>query len=495
MGHSKSETFTTNEHEKEKIELGDEDDIKPVSSSSPQAVEKSEAEKIFYRKLLWRFLPLACIITFLQWIDKYTLNMAAVLGLKTDANIDSTQFNFLGSLFYLGYLLFQIPNVYLLRKLPIGKYLGTLLVLWGVVLACMSLGRDFSTLAGLRFLLGFLEAGSYPCVLLLVATLFRRSEHSTIVGFLWIANGFASTFGGLIGYGSAHLKGVNGMDGWQWIFIIFGIISVFFGIITFFLVDSPHSRWLSLTAEEQTIVDDRTRDNAVVKSKDFQWDQILEAVKEPRLWCLCFASMFNMIVNGFFTVLSSTVVASFGFSGLDAVLLQVPNGAISVIGVIAVIIISRRYNEIIYTAIGALLVSALGIILLMAIPQGKVKLLGTILIHVYGSAYCMLLTSIASNASGYTKKIFYQGLQLIFYTLGNFIGPFFMTDSAAPRYLGPLAGYLVCNLMTCLLLFIARTLMKAENRRKRSQPGFNENERDITLDLTDKQDPNFIYRL
>ncbi|KAI8337143.1 major facilitator superfamily domain-containing protein [Chlamydoabsidia padenii] len=461
-----------------------------------QSLEKSQAEKVFYRKLVWRFMPLACIITFLQWIDKYTLNMAAVLGLKTDAHIDSTQFNFLGSLFYLGYLLFQIPNTYLIQRLPIAKYLGILLVIWGVVLTCMSQGRDFSTLGGLRFLLGFLEAGSYPCVLLLVATLFRRSEHSTMVGFLWIANGFASTFGGLIGYGSAHLKGVNGMDGWQWIFIIFGVISIFFGIITFFfLVDNPHSKWLVLTPEEKKIVDERTRDNAVVKSKSFQWGHIWEAVKELRLWCYCFASMFMMITNGFFTIYSSTLVASFGFSGLDAVMLNFPNGIISIVGVITVMIVSRKYNELIYTAIGALLVSALGIIILMAIPEGKVKLLGSILIHVYGSGYCMLLTSIATNASGYTKKVFYQGLQLVFYTLGNFIGPFFMTDSSAPRYLGPLGGYLACNLMACLLLLVARMNMKASNQRKRSQPGFNENERDITLDLTDKQDPNFLYRL
>lgn len=132
------------------------------------------------------------------------------------------------------------------------------------------------------------------------------------------------------------MKGVNGLDGWQWysetdtsssscpsshflfphrIFIIFGIISVFFGVITFFfLVDNPHSKWLALTPEEKEIVDERTRDNAVVKSKEFQWNHIWEAVKEVRLWCFCFASMFMMITNGFFTIYSSTVVASFGFS-------------------------------------------------------------------------------------------------------------------------------------------------------------------------------------
>lgn len=68
--------------------------------------------------------------------------------------------------------------------------------------------------------------------------------------------------------------------------------------------------------------------------------------------------------------------------GLDAVLLNFPNGIISIVGVVTVMIVSRKYGELIYTAIGALLVSALGIVILMAIPEGKVKLLGTIMIHV-----------------------------------------------------------------------------------------------------------------
>lgn len=70
-----------------------------------------------------------------------------------------------------------------------------------------------------------------------------------------------------------------------------------------------------------------------------------------------------------------------------------------------------------------------------------------------------------------------------------------MVDSSAPRYLGPLGGYLACNLAACVLLFIARLNMKAHNQRKRSQPGFKEDERDINLDLTDKEDPNFLYKL
>ncbi|KAI8071066.1 major facilitator superfamily domain-containing protein [Gongronella butleri] len=465
--------------------LNADDTHNPISAKK---FEYSDVEKRVLHKIWWRIMPLACIITFLQWIDKYTLNMSAVLGLKTDAHIDTTQFNLLGSLFYIGYLLFQIPNTYLLQVLPISKYLGTLLVLWGVVLACMSQGSNFPQLAGMRFVLGFLEAGSYPSVFLLMSTVFRRRELNIAIGALWIANGFASTFGGLIGYGSATLSGRNGMAGWQWIFIIFGIITVFVGFVTFFfLVDKPFHKFLQLTPEEHDVVKERLRDNAVVETKEFKWSHIIEAMKELRIWALVFSSMFMMITNGFFTIYSSTLVASFGFS--------MPNGAISLLAVIIVMWASRKFNELTYVAIGSLCTSALGMIILMAIPSGKVKMLGTILIHTYGAGYCMLLTIVSANVSGYTKKIYAQSLQLIMYTVGNCIAPFFMTDSGAPRYLGALGGYLACNIMASLLLLLARWLMARENKRKRAQPGFREDDRDITRNLTDKEDPNFIYRL
>ncbi|ORX61497.1 MFS general substrate transporter [Hesseltinella vesiculosa] len=461
-----------------------------------KAIVYSATEKAVLRKIWLRIMPLACIITFLQWIDKYTLNMSAVLGIKEDANINTTQFNFLGSLFYLGYLVIQIPNTYLLQVVPISKFLGVLLILWGVVLACMSQGHDFSSLGGMRFVLGLLEGGSYPSVFLLVATVFRRHELSTAIGALWIANGFASTFGGLIGYGSATLSGRYGMAGWQWIFLIFGVITVFVGLLTLFLlVDTPFHKFLQLTAEEEEVVKERLRDNAVVPTKEFKWSHIFEALRELRFYALVLSSMFMMITNGFFTIYSSSLVASFGFSGLDSVLLQMPNGFISLLSVIVAMWASRRFNQLIYVAVGALSVSGLGLIVTMAIPSGRVKILGTILIHTYGAGYCMLLSVISANVSGYTKKIWYQGAQLIFYTIGNFVGPFLMTSTSGPRYLGPLGGYLACNICASLLLLTARFLMARDNQRKRSQPGFQQAKRDITSNLTDQEDPNFLYRL
>ncbi|KAI7853646.1 hypothetical protein BDC45DRAFT_586296 [Circinella umbellata] len=85
-----------------------------------------------------------------------------VLGLFEDTKIAGFEFSWLGSIFYLGYLAFQIPNQYFIQHFSLLKYLGVCLVLWGIILVCTALAKNFSQLLVLRFFQGFFEAAVYP---------------------------------------------------------------------------------------------------------------------------------------------------------------------------------------------------------------------------------------------------------------------------------------------------------------------------------------------
>ena len=84
------------------------------------------------------------------------------MGLYQDTKIKQWQFNMLGAILYIGILIFQAPNAYLIQKLPISKYFGSAIFSWGVVVALTALCTDFSSLATVRFLLGLLESTVYP---------------------------------------------------------------------------------------------------------------------------------------------------------------------------------------------------------------------------------------------------------------------------------------------------------------------------------------------
>jgi len=139
-----------------------------------------------------------------------------------------------------------------------------------------------------------------------------------------------------------------------------------------------------------------------------------------------------------------------------------------------------------------------GLILLLVIPVTRVKLLGFYMAWAYCSVYVLLVTSISNNVTGYTKKIFYNGVLMIFYTVGNFVGPLMMVT---PPYIEGMLGYLAANCIVVVLLLIARWRMALVNRRRllllahtsaASMAAANTFTQD---DISDEQDQNFIYLL
>ncbi|SAM05360.1 hypothetical protein [Absidia glauca] len=456
--------------------------------------EKSEQEKALVRRIDLLILPLICMVDFLQFLDKSTINYAAAFDFKEDLGLVGSQYSMIGSIFYAGYFVFQIPNNYLLQRVPLAKYIGTIVFLWGGVLTAMAFGKNFSQMMAMRFLLGMFEAGIYPSLTLLVSTFYRRTEQASRLGAFWLCNGFALCFGGLIAYGIGNMEG-GIFKTWQWIMLIMGIVTCVMGVICFmFLIDNPKSPALGLNAEQSVLVEQRTRDNAVFRTTMIKKHQIIEALKEPRLWCLCFAALFLNVQNGGITIYNTQLIAAFGFNQLQSVLLSAGSGISDIIYICtSVYIVTRKEGRVLYTAMGLMGMDLIGLLLLLLIPSPKLKLIGFYLCWPYAATYVLILTCITNNVSGYTKKIFYNGMVTIFYTLGNFVGPFMMVEEQKPSYYGGMIGYLCSCFMCIVCLGFARWTMARVNV-KRSQHRPDEN-KPVEEDQTDKEDLGFIYLL
>lgn len=115
-------------------------------SSTPSSIEEAATGETFVataavnRRLLWKIdlhlLPVLCLLYGLQFLDKTTISYASVMGIVADTGLVGTQYNWLGSVFYLGYLVAEYPVVTLLQKLPISKFLSAQIIVWGGVLMC-----------------------------------------------------------------------------------------------------------------------------------------------------------------------------------------------------------------------------------------------------------------------------------------------------------------------------------------------------------------------
>lgn len=108
------------------------------------------------------------------------MSFAAVYGMTQETGLVHQDYSWLGSIFYFGYLAMEIPAMWLLTKVPIGKFIGVLLVLWGITIIGMAACKDFATLATARFFLGVFEAALLPCCILLTSIWYRREEHALV---------------------------------------------------------------------------------------------------------------------------------------------------------------------------------------------------------------------------------------------------------------------------------------------------------------------------
>lgn len=128
-------------------------------------------EKKLVRKIDLMILPYLAVCYAFFYIDKTTLSYAAIFGIREDLHLHGTQYNWLSSIFYFGFLAWAFPTNFLMQRYPIGKYLGFNIFLWGALLMCQAAATNFTTLAVLRALSGAAEACSDPSFMIITSVL------------------------------------------------------------------------------------------------------------------------------------------------------------------------------------------------------------------------------------------------------------------------------------------------------------------------------------
>ncbi|KAF4907627.1 putative transporter [Colletotrichum viniferum] len=140
------------------------------------SINPDEERKVI-RKLDTVIMPLMAIMYFFQYLDKQSINQAAIFGLGEDLRLTGEQFSWAVSLFYLGQLCSEYPEAFLLSRLPIALYVGITIVVWGGVNMCLAAVHDFAGLAATRFFLGFTEGTVSPAFIIITSIWYKRNEH------------------------------------------------------------------------------------------------------------------------------------------------------------------------------------------------------------------------------------------------------------------------------------------------------------------------------
>ncbi|KAI0937983.1 hypothetical protein AcV7_003302 [Taiwanofungus camphoratus] len=402
-------------------------------------VDPAEALRV-RRKIDRHIMPLMCMIYVVQYMDKLTLGNAAILGLKTDTHLTTNQYNWLGTIFYLSYLVFEYPQNLALQRLPVGKWLSWNIFVWGVALCCHAACKDFGGLFACRFILGMCEGSITAGFMIVTSMFYTRIEQTRRVGYWFMMNGTAQIILALVSFGSLHAKTPH-FRPWQWLVIIAGLLTLITSVAFWLLFPDSPTNAVFLTKGERITAVLRLKANAStnqtgVENKRFKKEQFYEALCDPKTWLFTLFSALDNVPNSL-TNQTTIIFDSFGFTTGQTTLLGIVSGCIELTTIsTGVQLATRLKNARAWVGVCYYLPTLLGILLVNLLPwTDKVGLLfGQWLTNINVTAFVLSLSWVTNITAGHTKKVTVNAMMLIGYCIGNCAGPFMWQARYLPRY-------------------------------------------------------------
>jgi MFS transporter, ACS family, tartrate transporter len=316
--------------------------VKILAATGLPTRAEHEFERTLVRKMRWRLLPFLFLLYVVAYLDRINVGFAA-LQMKGLLGFSNAVYGAGAGIFFLGYFLFQVPSNLALERLGARRWVGTLMVLWGVISSAMFLIHSAGTFYALRFLLGAAEAGFFPGVIYYLRSWFPAESRAGVVALFMTAGPVSGIVGGPISGALLDWGRPGGLAGWQWMFLLEGLPAIVLGVLAWiFLVNGPESaRWL--TAEEKSWLGTNLAetDRAVVRNRGERHAAPWYA--SGRLWGLALAYFgLNTCTYGVSLWLPSALES---LSGLPNLLLGVVSAVPYIVAATAMVLVGMHSDR------------------------------------------------------------------------------------------------------------------------------------------------------
>lgn len=236
----------------------------------------------------------------------HILGNANVFGYPESLGLVGNQFGNLTTLFYVTYVLFEVPWAIGVKRFGLNKIVAISFVSFGLITLGHGFAHNYGQAMACRLLLGLFEAGAAPAISFFISTVYPREHQSKRMAIIYISSALSGAFGGLIAYGIQQMGERRGLEAWRWLFIIEGVFTiVVFAMCWFSLPRTAEDAWFLSSAERELMMLRKKRDIAYKGGDDkFQWRYLLLVAKDPMVW-IAAVSLFGagVCLFGFATFL------------------------------------------------------------------------------------------------------------------------------------------------------------------------------------------------
>ncbi|WWD19711.1 hypothetical protein CI109_104175 [Kwoniella shandongensis] len=437
---------------------------------SPEEIEV--IDKAATRKLDLLLMPVLVGLYILNYLDRQNIGSAKIAGIVKDLNMSTTDYNTAVAVLFAGYVSLQVPSNMLASKIKYpGIYICFMCAMWGIISGCTGAVNSFAGLAVCRTFLGFAEAAFFPGAIYLVSTFYVKKQMALRTAILYSGSQIGNAFGGLFALAILQLDGAHGLEGWRWLFIVEGILTVGLAVIfATFIPNKPNSiRWLTEQEKDQLQyrleVDRASKDATDEVSVGAAFKM---AIVDPKTWLLCGVLQMNYIaasVTNFFPV----VVNGLGFNRTTTLGITCPPYVLCCIAIIINGWHSDKKNERFLHIVVPFCFTIIGNVIAISTTKIAPRYVAMMILpsSFYSASIC-ILSWISSSMTGPAVK------RAIVYALINALcnTPNIWTSYlyySAPRYVTAFAVDLAASIGT--IIFATATYLYLRNQNRKIERG------------------------
>ncbi|CAH0036161.1 unnamed protein product [Clonostachys rhizophaga] len=266
---------------------------------------------------------------FLQF-DRTNIGNALTDTLRTDIKINNSDINLAQTLFTVGFIVTELPFNMISKWMGPERFLPITMFLWGIATWSQVFITNAAGLCAARFFIGALEGGYIPGFALYISRYYTNQELALRYAIFWASNSFAGALGGPLSIGLLSLRGRGGLAGWQWLFLIEGVLTCVLGVAAYLYL--PHNAALpksffgksfNIFAErEASIIVTRVIRNDPTKALRYGQPVLLSHIAETladwRLYGHLVAGLLSMVMISPMNTYAPSIIKSLGFTALQA---------------------------------------------------------------------------------------------------------------------------------------------------------------------------------
>ncbi|KAK0706275.1 major facilitator superfamily domain-containing protein [Lasiosphaeria miniovina] len=440
--------------------------------SLPELVWTEEEERAIRRKIDWHTVPLVTLLYMLCFLDRVNIGNARIQGMAVDLDLGGFKINWALSIFYIIYLLVEVPSNVLLKHIGPRYYLPLLVCAFGFVSMCTAFVTTFEGLLGARAILGVFEGGAMPGMAFFLSCFYKRNELLFRIGIYVSAASIAGAFGGLLAAGLSRIPawGVASMRiaMWRNIFFFEGVITILVGLLSPIWMPNTPSDAYFLSPRERLIAAERlAREHKANPNEKVTWADAKQAFLTLHNYtCALGFFLINITVQGL-SVFLPTILNDLGWTNTQAQLYSVPPYVCACFVAVAVAYASDRTQQrgIWLAAFSCLAV--VGFAILRWAENANVRYMAVFFVTVGafpgGPGF---LSWAMNNSAGPSVRAVTTGYVVMLGTMGGIVATWTYTFLDAPKYRTGHTINLAGNLAVVFLSVFGILYCTYENRAR-----------------------------